>query len=110
MLFLSIGFAMGTDPCAYVDCGDEDWVFVAKFLSTWVNGAILLIDIVVSIPFWPRGGVRPWSRPSAARLMSLSSAALWRLRRRRGPYSAECCGPDWDRTSDLPRVRRTLSP
>jgi Protein of unknown function (DUF3618) len=21
-----------------------------------------------------------------------------------------CCGPDWDRTSDLPRVRRTLSP
>jgi hypothetical protein len=51
LLFLNLGIAMSTDPCAYVECGDEQWIRVAMFLATWVNGAVLLIDIAVSTVF-----------------------------------------------------------
>lgn len=51
LLFLNLGIAMSTDPCAYVECGDEQWIWVAMFLATWVNGAVLFIDIAVSIVF-----------------------------------------------------------
>jgi hypothetical protein len=51
LLFLNLGIAMSTDPCAYVECGDEQWIRVAMFLAIWVNGAVLLTDIAVSIVF-----------------------------------------------------------
>ncbi|MCT7659594.1 hypothetical protein [Mycobacterium deserti] len=51
LLFLNIGIAMSTDSCGYVECGNEDWILVAMFLGTWVNGAFLLFDIVIAIVF-----------------------------------------------------------
>lgn len=44
-----IAFApMTTDPCAYVDCGDEAWIERAVYL-VWFGGLVLLaVDLAVS--------------------------------------------------------------
>jgi len=54
LLFLTLPIAMSTDSCAYRECGSEDWILVAMFLATWVNGAVLVTDFVVSLAFITR--------------------------------------------------------
>jgi hypothetical protein len=51
LLFLNLGIAMSTDPCAYLDCGDERWIWVAMFMATVINGAAFFIGVCVSIAF-----------------------------------------------------------
>jgi hypothetical protein len=48
LLFFNLPIAMSTDNCAYVECGDEQWIGVAMFLATWVNAGFLLADIGLS--------------------------------------------------------------
>jgi hypothetical protein len=40
---------MSTDACASVQCGDSAWIDRAMELETWGGGAILLVDIAVSV-------------------------------------------------------------
>ena len=51
LLFFNLAIAMSTDNCAYVECGDEQWIRVAMFLATWVNAGLLLADIALSTVF-----------------------------------------------------------
>jgi hypothetical protein len=42
-------FVMGTDPCAYQECGDQAWVDRALALGYWGGGALLVVDLVVAV-------------------------------------------------------------
>jgi hypothetical protein len=45
-----LGFlVMGTDPCAYQQCGDQAWVNRAIALGLWGGGVILVGDLAVTV-------------------------------------------------------------
>lgn len=48
--FMMLGLlVMGTDSCAYQKCGDPVWLDRAISLGAWGGGAILLVDVVVTL-------------------------------------------------------------
>lgn len=49
MGFVAPFLVMGTDPCAYVACGDEQWVVRAVHLA-WFGGAFaVIVDVAVTV-------------------------------------------------------------
>jgi hypothetical protein len=40
---------MITDPCAYRKCGDPAWLDRAMNLNLWVGGALLFVDVLVTV-------------------------------------------------------------
>jgi hypothetical protein len=46
-VLLSGGMVMGTDPCAYQECGDQKWVGYAVVLALEVGATIFVINLFV---------------------------------------------------------------
>jgi hypothetical protein len=42
-------FAMGTDPCGTVKCGDPAWIDRAMLLGIWGGAAVLVADVAVAV-------------------------------------------------------------
>ena len=40
---------MITDPCAYRKCGDPAWLDRAMNLNLWAGGALLFVDVLVTV-------------------------------------------------------------
>jgi hypothetical protein len=49
LLFLNLGIAMSTDPYAYLERGDERWIWVAMFMATCINGAVFFVGVCATI-------------------------------------------------------------
>jgi hypothetical protein len=40
---------MGTDSCGYQKCGDPAWLDRAMNLALWAGGAVLFVDVLVTV-------------------------------------------------------------